>query len=70
MSNLFKAVLLLGCLLWQSSGLASDTGGSPAPERSRQGPAATDRVAPPTNNSASCSGGLELRLENLLAQSG
>lgn len=26
MSTLFKAVLLLGCLLWQSSGLASDTG--------------------------------------------
>ncbi|MGY3902971.1 protein-disulfide reductase DsbD family protein [Aeromonas lusitana] len=26
MSNFFKATLLLGCLLWQSSGLASDTG--------------------------------------------
>uniref|UniRef100_UPI00248DA363 protein-disulfide reductase DsbD domain-containing protein n=1 Tax=Aeromonas taiwanensis TaxID=633417 RepID=UPI00248DA363 len=26
MSNLFKATLLLGCLLWQSAGLAGDTG--------------------------------------------
>ncbi|MGY3887109.1 protein-disulfide reductase DsbD family protein [Aeromonas aquatica] len=32
MSNLFKATLLLGCLLWQSIGLASDTGWLTSPQ--------------------------------------
>ncbi len=32
MSTLFKASLLLGCLLWQSSGLASDTGWLTSPQ--------------------------------------
>jgi suppressor for copper-sensitivity B len=32
MSNFFKATLLLGCLLWQSSGLASDTGWLTSPQ--------------------------------------
>lgn len=32
MSNLFKATLLLGCLLWQSMGLASDTGWLTSPQ--------------------------------------
>ncbi len=34
MSNLFKAALLLGSLLWQSSGLASDTGWLTRPQNS------------------------------------
>lgn len=32
MSNLFKATLLLGCLLWQSTGLAGDTGWLTSPQ--------------------------------------
>ncbi|HHQ4761076.1 protein-disulfide reductase DsbD family protein [Aeromonas veronii] len=32
MSNLFKTALLLGCLLWQSMGLASDTGWLTSPQ--------------------------------------
>ena len=32
MSNLFKAALLLGGLLWQSMGLASDTGWLTSPQ--------------------------------------
>ncbi|MFC5706924.1 protein-disulfide reductase DsbD family protein [Aeromonas eucrenophila] len=32
MSNFFKATLLLGCLLWQSIGLASDTGWLTSPQ--------------------------------------
>ncbi|MEZ6965778.1 protein-disulfide reductase DsbD family protein [Aeromonas sp. S9(2024)] len=32
MSNLFKATLLLGCLLWQPIGLASDTGWLTSPQ--------------------------------------
>lgn len=32
MSNLFKAALLLGCLLWQSIGLANDTGWLTSPQ--------------------------------------
>ena len=32
MSNLLKATLLLGCLLWQSMGLASDTGWLTSPQ--------------------------------------
>ena len=32
MSTLFKASLLLGCLLWQSTGLASDTGWLTSPQ--------------------------------------